>query len=88
VRGTIERVDGDVHVVKARGGTELKVKLAENAMVVALIKASLAAITAGGRVISPSGIPAASAHYRIAFHPAKPRIRQPLAVPSRPAKAA
>src|SRR5690349_4343027 len=44
VRGTIERVDGDVYVVKARGGAELKVKLAENAMVVALIKASLADI--------------------------------------------
>jgi len=56
VRGTIERVDGDVYVVKARGGTELKVKLAENAMVVALIKASLADIKQGSYV-GVSGMP-------------------------------
>jgi len=56
VRGTIERVDGDVYVVKARGGAELKVKLAENAMVVALIKASLADIKQGSYV-GVSGMP-------------------------------
>ena len=50
VRGTIERVDGDVYVVKARGGTELKVKLADNATVVALTKASLADIKPGSYV--------------------------------------
>jgi len=43
VRGTIDRVEGDTYIVKARGGGELKVTLAEKAMVVALIKASLAA---------------------------------------------
>jgi len=48
VRGTIERVDGDVYIVKAaRGGAELKVRLAENVMVVALIKASLTDIKQG-----------------------------------------
>ena len=36
VRGTIDRVEGDVYIVKARGGGELKVKLAEKATVVAL----------------------------------------------------
>jgi len=56
VRGTIERVDGDVYVVKARGGAELRVTLAENAMVVALIKASLADIKQGSYV-GVSGMP-------------------------------
>ena len=34
VRGTIERVEGDTYIVKARNGDELKVKLAEKATVV------------------------------------------------------
>jgi hypothetical protein len=36
VRGGIERVDGDAYIVKARDGSELKVKLADSATVVAL----------------------------------------------------
>src|SRR4051812_26720253 len=58
VRGTIDRVEGDVYVVKARGGAELKVKLAEKAMVVALTKASLADIKQGSYV-GVSGMPQA-----------------------------
>jgi hypothetical protein len=50
VRGTIDRVEGDVYVVKSRAGAELKVKLADNASVVALIKASLADIKPGAYV--------------------------------------
>jgi hypothetical protein len=50
VRGTVERVDGDSYIVKARDGAELKVKLAANGTVVALIKASLADIKAGSYV--------------------------------------
>ena len=50
VRGTIDRVEGDTYIVKARGGGELKVTLAEKAMVVALIKASLADIKQGSYV--------------------------------------
>lgn len=50
VRGTIERVEGDIYVIKARGGGELKVKLADNVMVVALTKASLADIKQGSYV--------------------------------------
>lgn len=50
VRGTIDRVDGDTYVVKARDGAELKLKLAPNASVVALIKASLADIKQGSYV--------------------------------------
>ena len=56
VRGTIDRIDGDVYVVKARGGAELKVKLAANAMVVALIKASLADIKQG-TYVGVAGMP-------------------------------
>jgi hypothetical protein len=50
VRGTIERVDGDNYIVKSRDGSELKVALAANATVVALIKASLADIKPGSYV--------------------------------------
>jgi Domain of unknown function (DUF5666) len=50
VRGTVERVDGDSYIVKARDGAELKVKLAANGTVVALVKASLADIKAGSYV--------------------------------------
>jgi hypothetical protein len=56
VRGTIERVEGDVYIVKARGGSEIKVALAGNATVVALIKASLADIKQGSYV-GVSGLP-------------------------------
>ena len=47
VRGTIERVEGDTYVVKARGGAELKVKLADKATVVALTKATAGRHQAG-----------------------------------------
>jgi hypothetical protein len=58
LRGTIDRVEGDTYIVKARGGGELKVTLAEKALVVALIKASLADIKAGSYV-GVSGMPQA-----------------------------
>src|SRR5215510_8725737 len=63
VRGTIERVDGDVYVVKSRSGAELKVKLADNATIVALIKASLADIKQGAYV-GVSGMPQADGSQR------------------------
>ncbi len=50
VRGTIDRVDGDTYVVKARDGAELKLKLAPNASVVSLVQASLADIKQGSYV--------------------------------------
>jgi outer membrane lipoprotein SlyB len=50
VRGTIEKVDGPVYIVKARDGSELKVTLADNALVVAIIKASLSDIKVGSFV--------------------------------------
>ena len=47
VRGTIDRVDGPIYVVKARDGAELKISLAENGVVVAIVKASLADLKPG-----------------------------------------
>ena len=47
VRGTIDRVEGPIYVVKSRDGAELKVALAENGIVVAIVKASLADIKPG-----------------------------------------
>jgi hypothetical protein len=58
VRGAVERVEGDIYVVKARNGTEYKVKLADNAVIVALTKASLADIKQGSYV-GVSGMPQA-----------------------------
>jgi hypothetical protein len=56
VRGTIERIEGDIYLVKARDGAELKVKLPDNVMVVSLTKASLADIKQGSYV-GVSGMP-------------------------------
>lgn len=58
VRGTIERVDGDTFFVKARDGAELRIKLAPNAAVVALVQASLADIKQGSYV-GVAGLPQA-----------------------------
>jgi hypothetical protein len=44
IRGTIERIDGPIYVVKARDGTELKLTLADNASIAGIIKASLSDI--------------------------------------------
>jgi hypothetical protein len=44
VRGQIEKVDGNTLTVKSREGAELTIKLAENARVMAFVKASLADI--------------------------------------------
>jgi hypothetical protein len=44
VRGTIERVEGDTFIVTSRDGAELKVGLADKALIVASVKASLADI--------------------------------------------
>jgi len=46
VRGTIERVEGGVYVVKAKSG-ELKITLADNAGVSAVVKASLGDVKPG-----------------------------------------
>jgi len=47
VRGTIVSIDGATYVIKARDGAELKVALADNAQIAAVVKASLADIKQG-----------------------------------------
>src|SRR6185312_1918928 len=47
VRGTIEKVEGNMLTVKSRDGQELKVKLAEPMRVSAMVKSSLADIKEG-----------------------------------------
>jgi hypothetical protein len=50
VRGTIERIESPVFLVKSRDGTELKIVLADNAVAVGVVKATLADIKAGSFV--------------------------------------
>ena len=50
VRGTIERVEGSIYVVKARDGAELKLTLADNPQIAGIVKASLADIKQGAFV--------------------------------------
>src|SRR5215472_5779898 len=47
VRGTIERVDGAIYVIKARDGAELKLTVADKPQIAALVKASLADVKQG-----------------------------------------
>lgn len=58
VRGTIERVDGATYVVKSRDGEELKLKLAPNGGVSALVPAALADVKPGS-YIGVAGMPRA-----------------------------
>jgi hypothetical protein len=50
IRGTIERIDGPVYVVKARDGAEVKVTLADNPQIAGVTKASFADIKQGSFV--------------------------------------
>ncbi len=63
VRGTIEQVDGPNLVVKSRDGAELKVVLADNALVVAIAKASLADVKPGA-FVGVTGMPQADGTQR------------------------
>lgn len=56
VRGTIERMEGQTMLVKTREGTEVKVTLPENAMIVGLAKASPADIKPGS-FVGATGMP-------------------------------
>lgn len=56
VRGTIERVEGQTIVIKSREGADLKVVLADNVLVVALVKASLSDIKPGS-FVGVTGMP-------------------------------
>jgi len=55
VRGTIERIDGSIYVVKARDGAELKVTLADNPQIAGIVKASLSDIKQGSFVGDAAG---------------------------------
>jgi hypothetical protein len=50
VRGSVEQMDGQMMTVKSRSGEMLKVKLADDGKVVALVKASMADIKPGSFV--------------------------------------
>ncbi len=50
IRGTIERIDGAVYVVKARDGSELKLTLPEKPQIAGIVKASLSDIKQGSFV--------------------------------------
>lgn len=50
VRGTIERIDGSIYVVKARDGAELKLTLADNPQIAGVVKASLSDVRQGSFV--------------------------------------
>ena len=56
VRGTITAIDGGVLTVKARDGAEMKLKLADNAPVNEIVKASLADVKTGAYV-AVTGLP-------------------------------
>ena len=47
VRGTIERVEGPVYVVKNRDGAELKLTVTDNPLFVAIVKSTMADIKPG-----------------------------------------
>ncbi len=47
VRGSIEKADGNVLTLKSTDGAELKLALTDNAMIVAVVKASMADIKEG-----------------------------------------
>src|SRR5436309_7020067 len=47
VRGTIEKADGNVLTLKSTDGAELKLTLTDNALIVAVVKASMADIKEG-----------------------------------------
>lgn len=47
LRGTIERMDGPVFVIKTRDGTEQKLTLADNPLFVAMVKSAVADIKPG-----------------------------------------
>jgi Domain of unknown function (DUF5666) len=56
VRGTLQSVDGSMLTVKARDGAEMKIKLADNAPVNEIMKASLADVKTGAYV-AVTGMP-------------------------------
>jgi hypothetical protein len=56
LRGTVDRMEGPMYVVMLPDGTEAKVSLAENALVVAIVNASLSDIKQG-TFVGSTGMP-------------------------------
>jgi hypothetical protein len=56
VRGTVEAIDGQMLTIKTREGTDVKAKLDDKAMIVAVVKASYGDIKQGG-FIGVTGMP-------------------------------
>jgi Domain of unknown function (DUF5666) len=56
VRATIEKIDGGILTLKARDGAEMKLKLADNAPVSEIVKASLGDVKTGAYV-AVTGLP-------------------------------
>src|SRR5712691_2618744 len=63
VRGTIEAADGALLTIKTREGAAVKAKLADNAMIVAVVKASYSDIKQGS-FIGVTGMPQADGSQR------------------------
>jgi hypothetical protein len=63
VRGTIERVDGQIYMIKSREGAELKVTLGDNPLIVAIVKASLDDVKQG-MFVGVTGVPQADGSQR------------------------
>jgi hypothetical protein len=63
VRGTIEKVEGNAFVIKSREGAELKVVPADNALIVAIVKASTGDIKQGS-FVGVTGMPQADGSQR------------------------
>ena len=55
IRGTIEKVDGNTVVVKAADGAETTLTLTANAVIVGVVKASLAEIKPGAQFFIVAG---------------------------------
>src|SRR5690242_18050534 len=63
VRGTIEQVEGQTLMVKSRDGAELKVVLADGALIVGIVKASISDIKPGS-FVGVTGMPQADGSQR------------------------
>jgi len=68
IRGTVERVDGPVYVVKTRDGAELKLTMTDNPLFVAIAPATMADIKPGMFVGSAGMIQADGTQKAIEVH--------------------
>jgi hypothetical protein len=75
VRGTIERMDGSIFIVKTRDGAEVKLALADNPLFVAIVKSTVADIKPG-MFVGSSAMPQSDGSLRaIEVHIFPPSMR-------------